>query len=93
MQQIQTISEHTSTPGAVTWNLDPTGYGFHLTRGMLLSIPMYRPVASQLLIDGSFASVRVTLIQTPASVLRHTWPVIRTVDTARVEYVTIKSHK
>ena len=68
-------------------DLDPTGYGFHLTRGMLLSIPMYRPVASQLLIDGSFASVRVTLIQTPASVLRHTWPVIRTVDTA--SWVTI----
>ena len=35
-----------------------------------------------------FCCVRVTLTQTPASVLRHTWPVIRTVDTARIEYVT-----
>ena len=43
-------------------------------------------------IDGIFVSVRLTT-QTPARVLRHTWPVIRTSDTARVEYETIKSHK
>ena len=60
---------------------------------MLLPIPIYRPVASQFLIDVIFASVRVTLTQTPESVLRHSWPVIRTVDTARVKYVIIKSHK
>ena len=59
---------------------------------MLLPIPIYRPVASQFLIDVIFASVRVTLTQKPESVLRHSWPVIRTVDTARVEYVIIKSH-
>ena len=49
------------------------------------------PVASQFLIDVIFASV--TLTQTPESVLRHSWPVIRTVDTAREEYEIIKSHK
>ena len=54
---------------------------------------MYRPVASQFLIDGIFVSLRVTLTQTPATVLRYNWTVIRTVhvDTARVEYVTIKN--
>ena len=60
---------------------------------MLLLIPINRPVTSQFLIDVTFASVRVTLTQTPESVLRHSWPVIRTVDTARVEYVIVKSHK
>ena len=60
---------------------------------MLLPIPIYRPVASQFFNDVIFASVRVTLTQTPESVLRHSWPVIRTVDTARVQYVIIKSHK
>ena len=50
-------------------------------------------VASQFLIDVIFARVRVTLTQTPKSVSRHSWPVIRTVHTARVEYVIIKSHK
>ena len=37
-----------------TWSLDPTGYGFHLMRGMLLPIPMYRPVAPVFLIDRIF---------------------------------------
>ena len=60
---------------------------------MLLPIPIYRPVAYQFLIDVIFASVRVTLTQIPESVLRHSWPLIRTVDTLRVEYVIIKSHK
>ena len=63
---------------------------------MLLPIPMYRPVASQILINGIFASVRVTLTQKPASALRHTWPVIINVNTAthaRLQYVTIQSHK
>ena len=48
---------------------------------MLLPIPIYRPVASQFLIDVIFASVRVILTQTPESVLRHSCLVITTVDT------------
>ena len=36
-------------------------------------MPIDRPVASQFLIDVIFASVRVTLTQTPESVLRHSW--------------------
>ena len=60
---------------------------------MLLPIPIYRPVASQFLINVIFASVRVTLAQTSESVLRYSCLVIRTMDTARVEYVIIKSDK
>ena len=60
---------------------------------MLLPISIYKLVASQYLINVIFASVRVTLTQTPESVLRHSWPLIRTVDTGRVEYVIIKRHK
>ena len=35
-------------------DLDPTGLGFHLTKGLLLLIP----------IDATFVSVRVTMTQT-----------------------------
>ena len=45
------------------------GYnGFRPTKGMLLPILIYRTIASQFLIDVIFASVRVTLTQTPESV-------------------------
>ena len=71
--------------------LDSTGYSFYLTSGMLLPIPMYRPVAPEFLIDGICGKCGVTV--TPASVSKHTWPVTITVDTARVESVTINSNK